>query len=270
MRIAEAVGGPLERVWAGYCLARVHLERGDANLAIPLLEQAVPLCAEGRFPIYAPRVLASLGAARDHDGRADDALPIWSSAAAEAQATKIFYGHSAILIHAGEAHLAVGRLDEARRYAGEALDLASRQGARGDRARAFHLVGEIARHDERQTASGRSRRTRRPSTWPRRSGWRHSRPCATWASGPRTAASARATTRGASSGRPPACCGRWECATGSRRARRRRTVMGPAPPPPSLGSRHGVTVTLLPEALQLFASSVSATVFPPSAHASRK
>ena len=56
VRIAEAAAGPQERVWAYYCLGRVHLERGDANLAMPLLEQAVPLCGEGRFPIYAPRV----------------------------------------------------------------------------------------------------------------------------------------------------------------------------------------------------------------------
>jgi hypothetical protein len=36
------------------------------------------------------------------------------------------------------------------------------------------------------------------------------------------------------------------------------------------GLRHGVTVTVLPEALQLLVSSVSTIAFPPSAHASRK
>ena len=36
------------------------------------------------------------------------------------------------------------------------------------------------------------------------------------------------------------------------------------------GNRHGVTVTVLPEALQLLLSSVSITLFAPSAHASRK
>ena len=35
------------------------------------------------------------------------------------------------------------------------------------------------------------------------------------------------------------------------------------------GNRQGVTVTVLPEALQLLLSSVSTTLFPPSAHASR-
>ena len=148
VRIAETAAGPLERVWAYYCLGRVHLERGDANLAMPLLEQAVPLCGEGRFPIYSPRVLASLGAAHIMSGRLDAALPLLEQAAAEAQAIKLVYGHPAALIHTGEAHLAAGRLDEARRYAGQALDLANRQGARGDEARALYLLGEIASRGE--------------------------------------------------------------------------------------------------------------------------
>ncbi len=144
IRIAKEAGGPLESVWAYYCLGSVHLERGDANLAIPLFEQAVPLCSERRFPIYAPRVLASLGAAHTMSGRLDAALRLLEQAAAEAQAIKLVYGHPEALIHTGEAHVAAGRLDEARRYAGQALDLASHQGARGDQARALHLLGEIA------------------------------------------------------------------------------------------------------------------------------
>jgi len=143
VRIAETAG-PLERVWAYYCLASVHLERGDATLAMPLLEQAVPLCGGGRFPIYSPRVLASLGAAYIMSGRLDAALPLLEQAAAEAQAIKLVYGHPAALIHTGEAHFAAGRLDEARRYAGQALDLAKRQGARGDEASAIFFLGEIA------------------------------------------------------------------------------------------------------------------------------
>jgi tetratricopeptide (TPR) repeat protein len=144
IRIAEEAAGPLERVWAYYCLGCVHLERGDANLAMPLLEQAVPLCGEGRFPIYSPRVLASLGAAYVMSGRLDAALPLLEQAAAEAEATKLVYGHPAALVHTGEAHFAAGRPDEARRYAGQALDLAKHQGARGDEARALFLLGEIA------------------------------------------------------------------------------------------------------------------------------
>jgi len=144
VRIAEEAGGPLERVWASYCLAAVHLERGDADVAIPLLEQAAPLAGEGRLPIYSPRVLASLGAAHVMRGRVETALPLLDRAAAEGLAIKLLYGHASTLIHVGEAHLAAGRPDEARRDAGEALDLARRQGARGDEARALHLRAEIS------------------------------------------------------------------------------------------------------------------------------
>jgi tetratricopeptide (TPR) repeat protein len=145
VRIAETAAGPQERVWAYYCLGRVHLERGDTDLAMPVLESAVTLCGQGRFPIYSPRALASLGAACIMSGRADAAMPLLEQAAAEAESIRLVYGHPTALVHTGEAHAAAGRLDDARRYAEQALELARRQGARGDQARALYLLGELAR-----------------------------------------------------------------------------------------------------------------------------
>src|SRR6185369_9747497 len=107
---------------------------------------AVPLCSRGRFPVYAPRVMASLGAAYIMSGRPDAALPLLEQAAAEAEAIKLVYGHPEALIHTSEAHFAAGRLDEARRYAGQARDVANGQGARGDEARALFFLGEVAGH----------------------------------------------------------------------------------------------------------------------------
>lgn len=144
VRIAEAAAGPQERIWAYYCLGRVHLERGDIERAAPLLEQAAPLCGERRFPIYSPRVFASLGAARTMSGRADAALPLLEQAAADAHAIHMVYGQAEIVIHTGEAHLGGDQPGEARRFAERALELARGQGARGDQARALHLLGEIA------------------------------------------------------------------------------------------------------------------------------
>jgi tetratricopeptide (TPR) repeat protein len=149
LRIAETSAGPQERIWAAYCLARVHLERGDAQLALPLLEQAVPLCSEGRYPIYWPRVLASLGAAYTMSARPEAALRVLGQAAAESEATKMVYGRQETVIHTGAAHLAAGRLDDAKRFAEDGLALARRVGARGDEARALHLLGEIAGQRER-------------------------------------------------------------------------------------------------------------------------
>jgi len=122
----------------------VLVVEGEAGVGkSALLEHAVSLSSEGRYPIYAPRALASLGAALVMRDRVDAALPLLAQAATEAQAIRLVYGHTATLIHIGEAHLAAGQFAEALRYVEEALDLATRQGARGDKARTLHLRGEI-------------------------------------------------------------------------------------------------------------------------------
>ena len=95
-------------------------------------------------------------------GRLDAALPLLEQAAAEAQAIKLLFGHPETLIHAGEAHLAAGRLEEARRYAGQALDLATHQGARGDEARALHSPARSRAAGSRRRRSWRSSITLRP------------------------------------------------------------------------------------------------------------
>jgi DNA-binding SARP family transcriptional activator len=142
-RLAEAANGPVERLWTSYCLGCIYLERGDVELAAPLLEHAAALCAEGRVSLYAPRVLAALGACRAMEGDAEAARRILDQALVEPGASHLGYRHSLVLLHAGEAHLAAGRLDEAPRDAAQALDLARRQGARGDEARALHLEADI-------------------------------------------------------------------------------------------------------------------------------
>ena len=50
VRIAETAAGPQERVWAYYCLGRVHLERGDANLAIATARASRPPLRRGALP----------------------------------------------------------------------------------------------------------------------------------------------------------------------------------------------------------------------------
>lgn len=47
--IAEAAGGPHERVWAGHCLGRAHLARGDGAQAIPSSKRRSH-CARIAFP----------------------------------------------------------------------------------------------------------------------------------------------------------------------------------------------------------------------------
>src|SRR5262249_56128294 len=106
VRIADDVAGPTECTWAYYCVGAVHLERGDADLAAPFFERAMPLCTDGRLPVYAPPVLAGLGAAQVARGRSDEGIALLEQAVRDAEATKMRYGHAAILTQLAAAHLA--------------------------------------------------------------------------------------------------------------------------------------------------------------------
>jgi DNA-binding NtrC family response regulator/tetratricopeptide (TPR) repeat protein len=141
---AEAVRGLQERVWAYYCLGRVHHAQGVFDRAIPLLRQAVALSEGGTVPIYFTRVLSGLGSALYQSGRTEEAMPLLERALGEAGAMNFLYGHSLILVQLGEAALAAGRVEEAARHAAEALGLSQARGERGDEAWALHLHGEVA------------------------------------------------------------------------------------------------------------------------------
>jgi len=158
VQLADAVGGPHEKVWARYCLSRVHLARGEAQHAIGLVDEALPIC-EGRIPLYYPRVVASRGRALTMLGDLAAALPLLERAVAEVEAIKLVFGQPIILVWAAGAYLDAGHLAEAERYAATALALSRRDGARGDEAWALHSLGEIAgrgRAPDFEQAIGRS------------------------------------------------------------------------------------------------------------------
>jgi tetratricopeptide (TPR) repeat protein len=151
VRIADAVGGPHEKVWADYGLARVHLARGNPEQAIPLLERARPLC-EGRIPLYWPRVVAALGRALTLKGDLDAARPLLERAVDEVRAVKLLYGHPIILMWKAAAQLRGGQLEDAEASATRSLELARQHGARADEAWALLVLAQIAMQG---TPSGR-------------------------------------------------------------------------------------------------------------------
>ena len=144
VRAAEAVDGLQERVWAYYCLGRLHHARTDFARAVPMLRQALSLAEGGTVPIYFTRVLSGLGSALYQSGDVEEALPLLRRARDEGRGLNFLYGHSLIVVQLGEACLAAGRLDEAETHAADALALSRRMGERGDEAWALLLHGEIA------------------------------------------------------------------------------------------------------------------------------
>jgi tetratricopeptide (TPR) repeat protein len=81
IELADQAEDPQAQVWANYALGRIHCIRGHFELARPFLERAASLSERGRFPIYAPRVLASLGTVCTVTGRPKDGLALLERAA---------------------------------------------------------------------------------------------------------------------------------------------------------------------------------------------
>lgn len=142
--IAEALEAAMERVWACYCLGQVLVLRGEAERGQPLLERAVALCEDGRFPIYAPRARASLGLAYARGGRLQEALTVLERAAEDTSSINLRYGQAMVLGMLAHVNLAAGHHDRARDLAGQALAVARARGERGDEAWALHLIGSVA------------------------------------------------------------------------------------------------------------------------------
>jgi tetratricopeptide (TPR) repeat protein len=143
-RVAEAIGGSMDRAWAYYALGRVHHARTDWERAIPFLERAAALCASENFTSYRSRVLSGLASAYAQSGRVAEAVPLLEQALAAGRAIRMAYGESLILCQLGTTCVAAGRLEEAAGYAQQALALACERGERGEEAWALLLSGEVA------------------------------------------------------------------------------------------------------------------------------
>jgi len=102
----------------------------------------------GQIVIGIPLVAATLGAAYALAGRADKALPLVAGAVEEFRRRPIHTYPGLTHLCAGMSYLSAGRIDEAASYAGEALALTRRLGARASEAHALCLAGDIASEAE--------------------------------------------------------------------------------------------------------------------------
>jgi hypothetical protein len=107
-----------------------------------ILVRALDLGRTGQF-IGTSNAAATLGAAYALAGRADEALRLVAGAVEEFHRRPLHFWPAFILLKAWRACLSAGRTDEAASHARETLSLTRRLGARGNKAHALCLNGDL-------------------------------------------------------------------------------------------------------------------------------
>jgi tetratricopeptide (TPR) repeat protein len=130
-------------------LAAPYVARGDAEPAIPWLEQARDACRATELRAILPWIGVDLGLAYLVCGCVDQALAALEESVREGDAANILGEQSFRVAALGEAQLRAGRLELAATSAARALELARAHSERGFEAHALRVAGEVA------TAEGR-------------------------------------------------------------------------------------------------------------------
>ena len=146
MRIAEVVDHPASLMVASWGVGLLALRQGDLPRGLPRLERAMGICQEADLPVYFPWMAGALGAAYTLGGRVADAVPLLTQAMEQTIATAMAGDQTLCSLPLGEAHLVVGRLEEAHALAEDTLALARAHQQQGIQAYALRLLGDIAAH----------------------------------------------------------------------------------------------------------------------------
>jgi class 3 adenylate cyclase/tetratricopeptide (TPR) repeat protein len=148
LQIAETVDRPESLMFASWGAGLLALRQGDLHRALPWLERAVSICYEADLPAYLAWMAAALGAAYTLSGRIADAVPLLAQTMEQSVATGRVLFETLCRLSLGEAHLMVGRLEEAQALAEQVLAHAREHQERGTEAYALRLLGEITAQRE--------------------------------------------------------------------------------------------------------------------------
>lgn len=143
VRGVDAQTHPYRRYHAYWARVAVHLERGDHECALEEMKHMWVALRETDMQQLADNVSGLAGHAHALAGRGDEAVTFLERALARS-ARDAFAGHRDIF-YLADAYLGADRLDDARRLAERALDLACRGGQPGREARALCLLSAIHR-----------------------------------------------------------------------------------------------------------------------------
>jgi tetratricopeptide (TPR) repeat protein len=144
LSLASSLGTAHELIWARLGLGRLGVVRMDFAGVADVLEPALPLCREGEFAVYFPRVASSLGMAYAALGRVEEGIAMIEQAVGQAGAIGFEFGAALTLAQLGEAYLLAGAWARAEDAGNQALEAAHCFGEQGNEAWALHLLGNVA------------------------------------------------------------------------------------------------------------------------------
>jgi len=150
MRIAESVAQPYSLVTVCVLGGNLHLDKGEVEQALPLLERA-SLLFETSKGFFFPSVASSLGVAYARSGRIVEGVSLLERVVTAQQGTFLRtgpFGQAAVLMLLGEAYLLGGHPGPALGTAQRGLKLARERHERGHEAQGLWLLGEIASHGD--------------------------------------------------------------------------------------------------------------------------
>jgi len=143
LRIAKTIDHPYGLYHGQLAVGTVHALRGDAGLAISALEQAVRMARESSMPFMATPSVAALGEALLLAGRAGDAVALLGEHIETiGQDAQVFLPLCVGVL--AQAALLDGQVEEARRAADRAVEVARRYEQRGSEAHVLAVLGLIA------------------------------------------------------------------------------------------------------------------------------
>jgi tetratricopeptide (TPR) repeat protein len=122
----------------------VHLCRGDSTEALAPLTRAVEVGHAAEVRNAEGMIVGLLGLQRARTGHLVEGVGLLARATSMSEQRDELYNLVPLQVWLGEAHLASGDLEQARRYGQSSLEMARTQPQRGTEAWAWRLLGEIA------------------------------------------------------------------------------------------------------------------------------
>jgi DNA-binding SARP family transcriptional activator/class 3 adenylate cyclase len=144
VRQAEALAQPYGLSIAMWCLADLHLTRGDIAPAVELLERGLALSRQWDLPFLSAGHSGSLGYAYALVDRADEGLPLLEQAMTVFEKMRHEFALSLFLVPLGEAYVMAGRFDQAVSLARRALKLAQESGHRSCETGSLYILADVA------------------------------------------------------------------------------------------------------------------------------